>query len=369
MYSLVITFLAASFLHQSLFANSSTSEMICGEQTPQIIEKARLSSVEILLCGTKPERQKTRSFQYLYERHFSKNGEQSDPELICSSLGSGFIYSKNQVITNRHVALGPKKEKLELAKIIVVLPDRSKVEGELIQVANHADLAGIQLKEDIDVQNKFRAIEFGNGDALVAGDVGFAVGQPFGNDRTVTSWMVSMTHRIMPAPRGAARFIQLDGTINPGNSGGGSFNCLSQLVGVNTAIIAPKGVETGLALMIPSNIVHATVPFLFSKEKKFVSVYLGINMETKNAGIGRWSIRAEAPEEVVVEVFPKSLGEQMGLQEGDVIVAVNSKRLEGTIGLLPILIEEIPKGNSFTLTVKRGLQEILLESPTEVVTP
>ena len=85
------------------------------------------------------------------------------------------------------------------------------------------------------------ALPLADSDRLRVGDFVVAIGNPFGLGQTVTSGIISALGRTGPGIQGYEDFIQTDASINPGNSGGALVNLRGELVGINTAIIAPGG--------------------------------------------------------------------------------------------------------------------------------
>ena len=170
------------------------------------------------------------------------------------NLGSGVIVDadKGYIITNHHV--------IEHAKeISVILHDGRSLNADLIGADPNTDVAMIQVPS-IDLTE----IVPSDSDALRVGDFVVAIGNPFGLGQTVTSGIVSALGRSGLGIEDYENFIQTDASINPGNSGGALVNLRGELVGINTAIIAPSGGNIGIGFAIPSNMARDIMVQLIS---------------------------------------------------------------------------------------------------------
>ncbi|MDD2802458.1 MAG: trypsin-like peptidase domain-containing protein, partial [Methylococcales bacterium] len=147
-----------------------------------------------------------------------------------NSLGSGVIIDSNQglVLTNNHVI-----DKAD--KIMVTLHDGRQLSAQLIGADKDSDVAIIQIPAD-----NLTQLPIANSEQVRVGDFVVAIGSPFGLSQTVTSGIVSALGRSGLGIEGYEDFIQTDASINPGNSGGALVNLRGELVGMNTAILAPS---------------------------------------------------------------------------------------------------------------------------------
>ena len=163
-------------------------------------------------------------------------------ERKASSLGSGFIINKNgTIITNNHV--------INNAEDIVVKVGDKEYKAKVLGADPYSDLAVLK----IDTNEKFIPVKFGNSDKARVGDWVVAIGNPFGLGGTVTSGIISARNRDINLTR-YDDFIQTDASINQGNSGGPLFNLDGDVIGINTAIIAPgQSGSIGIGFAIPSN--------------------------------------------------------------------------------------------------------------------
>ena len=159
-----------------------------------------------------------------------------------SGLGSGVIIDaeKGYIVTNNHVIDNADK-------ITVELNDGREYQAKLIGKDPQSDIALLK----IDDAKKLTAIKLADSDKIRVGDYVVAIGNPFGIGQTVTSGIISALARSGLSMNGFENFIQTDASINQGNSGGALVNLNGELVGINTAIIAPSGGNVGIGFAIP----------------------------------------------------------------------------------------------------------------------
>ena len=183
-------------------------------------------------------------------RHFFEVPKQERRE--SNSLGSGVIVDAERgiVLTNHHVIA-------KADSIRVTLQDGRTLEAELLGADPETDVAVLRLPTRGLPAAALRAIPLADSDGLRVGDFVVAIGNPFGLKQTVTSGIVSGLGRSGLGIEGYESFIQTDASINPGNSGGPLVNLRGELVGINTAILAPGGGNIGIGFAIPSNMARA----------------------------------------------------------------------------------------------------------------
>ena len=161
-------------------------------------------------------------------------------ERKATSLGSGFIIQKNgTVITNNHVIVN--------AEDIIVRVNNKEYQAKVIGADPYSDLAVLKIESS----ETFKIVEFGNSDKSRVGDWVVAIGNPFGFGGTVTAGIISSRNRDIGLTR-YDDFIQTDASINQGNSGGPLFDLNGNVIGINTAIIAPgSSGSIGIGFAIP----------------------------------------------------------------------------------------------------------------------
>lgn len=245
----------------------------------------------------------------------NSNGPQSGPNKFAT-LGSGVIIDakKGYILTNAHV--------IRYASAVTVsLSDGRQYNAKIIGVDTPSDVAVLQ----INAQN-LTSIPVANSDNLKVGDFVVAVGNPFGLNQTVTSGIVSALQRTGLGIEGYENFIQTDAPINPGNSGGALVNLSGQLIGINTAILAPDGANIGIGFAIPSNMAQSVMLQLI----KYGSVrrgLLGIMIQTLSPGLADAFKLPNQTGALVAEVNPNSPAAKAGLRPGDVILGVNGQKI------------------------------------------
>jgi serine protease Do/serine protease DegQ len=169
-------------------------------------------------------------------------------------------------------------------------------------------------------------IRFADSSRLRVGDFVVAIGNPFGLSQTVTSGIVSALGRSGLGIEGYEDFIQTDASINPGNSGGALVDLNGNLVGLNTAILAPAGGNVGIGFAIPANMVRAIMDELISKGEVRRG-YLGVSVQGLNLQLAEAFGVDRVDGVVVVEVEPQSPASAAGLQPGDIITRVKEREI------------------------------------------
>lgn len=262
-------------------------------------------------------------------------------EIPRQSVGSGVIIDADEgyVFTNHHVIDGADE-------IIVTLQDRRRVEAELIGSDEGTDIALLKIDAD-----NLRELPLGDSDRVRVGDFVIAIGNPFGLGQTVTSGIVSALGRSGINVDGYEDFIQTDASINPGNSGGALVDIDGNLIGINTAIIAPSGGNVGIGFAVPVAMATAVKEQLI-EYGEVRRGRLGIIIQDVTPELAEALDLDIAEGAVITQVEPGSAAEEAGLLAGDIIAAVdgrpvlNSSELRNRIGLTPI-------GEGVELTIYR----------------
>jgi S1-C subfamily serine protease len=261
--------------------------------------------------------------------------------------GSGFVWDKaGHIVTNNHVVA-------DAAEIGVVLGGEQPVPARLVGTAPWADLAVLRLADPPD---DLQPIPVGTSADLAVGQYVYAIGNPFGLSRSLTTGVISALDRRLPTAPGreAAGVIQTDAAVNPGNSGGPLVDSSGRLIGVNTAILAPTGSFTGVSFAIPVDTVNRIVPELIRDGR------------ARLPGIGFVPLPEEVAQQngihgVVIQTVPAGgAAAQAGLRGideggrlGDVIVAAEGRPV-ATVGDLAAVVERVGIGNKVRLTLSRG---------------
>jgi len=232
-------------------------------------------------------------------------------------LGSGVVIdaAKGYVLTNNHVIS-------HADKISVQMNDGREFDAKLIGGDDQSDIALLQLQNPTGLTQ----IAIADSDKLRVGDFAVAVGNPFGLGQTATSGIVSALGRSGLNLEGLENFIQTDASINRGNSGGALLNLNGELIGINTAILAPGGGSVGIGFAIPSNMARTLAQQLieFGEVKRGLLGIKGTEMSADIAKAFNLNVQRGA---FVSEVIPNSGSAKAGVKSGDVIVSLNDKPL------------------------------------------
>ena len=262
-------------------------------------------------------------------------------ERQASSLGSGFIIkSDGTVITNNHVIAG--------AEDILIKVGDKEYSAEVIGADPYMDLAVLKIK----TKDKFRPVSFGDSSNARVGDWVVAIGNPFGLGGTVTSGIISARNRQIGLTR-YEDFIQTDASINQGNSGGPLFNLKGEVIGVNTAIIAPgQSGSIGIGFAIPSNAASNVIDQLikFGETKRG---WLGVRIQEVTKEIAEVEKLKKPEGALVASVGPNSPAEKAGIKAGDIILEFDGKKIN-TMKKLPNVVASTEVGKSVELKIWRN---------------
>ncbi|MGR8934372.1 MAG: DegQ family serine endoprotease [Gammaproteobacteria bacterium] len=259
-----------------------------------------------------------------------------------NSLGSGVIIDSRDgyILTNNHVI-----DKAD--EIMVTLSDGRQLKADLVGTDPEADVAVIRVPPE-----NLTELPIADSDKLKVGDFVVAIGNPFGLGQTVTSGIVSALGRSGLGIEGYENFIQTDASINPGNSGGALVNLKGELIGINTAILAPSGGNVGIGFAIPSNMVMNIKDSLV-KHGEVRRGLLGVTTQDINAELAKAFNLTNTRGVVVSQVHANSPAARAGLEPGDIILSANGKSIKNSyqvrniIGLMQI-------GDKVDLEILRG---------------
>jgi serine protease Do len=227
-------------------------------------------------------------------------------------LGSGVVISPDgYILTNNHVVDSA-------TDVTVTLPDRREFKAKVIGTDPKTDIAVLKIEA-----NNLPVITVGNSAKMQVGDAVLAIGNPYGVGQTVTMGIVSATGRTGLGIEDYEDFIQTDASINPGNSGGALVNDRGELIGINTAILAPgSGGNQGIGFAVPVNLARNVMDQIVT-HGQVERAYLGVTIQEVTPALAK-AIGMNGPEGALVsDVSPNSPGQRAGLQSGDVILALN----------------------------------------------
>ncbi|TQI82406.1 serine protease DegQ [Serratia fonticola] len=317
--SLILSALAMSIgltLASVPVANAAMPVAVEGQALPSLapmLEKVLPAVVSVRVEGTQVQRQQLpEQFKFFFGPNMPSQKESSRP---FEGLGSGVIIdaAKGYILTNNHVINNADK-------ISVQLNDGREYDAKLIGRDEQSDIALLQVA---DVKN-LTAVKMADSDKLRVGDFAVAVGNPFGLGQTATSGIISALGRSGLSLEGLENFIQTDASINRGNSGGALVNLNGELIGINTAILAPGGGNIGIGFAIPSNMAQSLSKQLieFGEVKRGL---LGIKGSEMTADMAK-AFKTDAQRGAFVsEVLPKSAAAKAGIKAGDILISLDGK--------------------------------------------
>ncbi len=282
---------------------------------------------------------------------------------IPQGTGTGFIWDVDgRIVTNYHVVK-------DASRVEVTLADNSKWEAILIGTAPDKDIAVLTISAPSD---KLRPIIIGESSNLKVGQKVYAIGNPFGLDRTLTTGIVSALEREIQSVSGRTiqGVIQTDAAINPGNSGGPLLDSAGRLIGVNTAIYSPSGASAGIGFAVPVDIVNRVVPEII----KFGKVIRpGIGVTIANERITR---QLDIEGILIIDVQPRGSAEEAGIRGtrragndiilGDIIESINNQPVY-TYDDLRNEFDKYRLGDEVILGILRGERHITIKAKLEQV--
>ncbi|MBD9660194.1 MULTISPECIES: serine endoprotease DegP [Pantoea] len=367
MLALALSFGAATLSPVSAFAAETASSS--SQQLPSLapmLEKVMPSVVSISVEGSttvKTPRMPQQFQQFFGDNSpFCQDGSPFQSSPMCQNgggdggadgganaqkqqfraLGSGVVINadKGYVVTNNHVVDNA-------TKIQVQLSDGRRYDAKVIGKDPQSDIALIQLQ---DAKN-LTAIKIADSDNLRVGDYTVAIGNPYGLGETVTSGIVSALGRSGLNVENYENFIQTDAAINRGNSGGALVNLNGELIGINTAILAPDGGNIGIGFAIPSSMVkNLTAQMVeYGQVKRGELGIMGTELNSELAKAMKVDAQRGA---FVSQVLPNSAAAKAGVKAGDVVVSMNGKALT-SFAALRAEVGSLPVGTKLQLGLLR----------------
>ena len=262
-------------------------------------------------------------------------------ERKASSLGSGFIIdTQGTVVTNNHVISG--------ADDILVKVGDKEFKAKVIGADPYMDIAVLKME----TKDQFKPVNFGDSDKARVGDWAVAIGNPFGLGGTVTAGIISARNRDINLTR-YDDFIQTDASINQGNSGGPLFNLKGEVIGINTAIIAPgQSGSIGIGFAIPanaaSNVINQLIKFGETKRG-----WLGVRIQEVTKEIAEVEKLKKPHGALVASVGENSPADKAGIKAGDIILNFDGKKID-TMRKLPKVVATTEVGKSVELKIWRN---------------
>jgi serine protease Do len=273
------------------------------------------------------------------------------------SLGSGFLIdAEGHIVTNEHVI-----SQADEINITIGTEENKVYKAKVVGKDKRTDLALLK----IDISEKLPFITFGDSDSIRVGDDVIAIGNAFGFGGSVTKGIVSAKGRDLGGSF-FEEFIQTDASINKGNSGGPMLNMHGEVVGVNTAILSPTGVNIGIGFAIPSNTVKNIIEQL-KANGKVKRGWLGIKFQPVPASMAKALSAPEGSKGAIInKVYANSPAAKAGLKIDDFIYAFNGKPLNQSNDLAKF-VSHAKAGQEIALSVlregKKKTIKVILEEP------
>jgi Do/DeqQ family serine protease len=318
-----------------------------GEQLPSLAPMLKTVNPAVVnIAVTATQKVNNPLLEDPFFRHFFNVPPGYQQERKSQAAGSGVVIDADEgtVLTNSHVVA-------DADEITVVMHDGKSYKAKLIGKDPEVDIAVLK----IDAKN-LTEIKIADSDKMEVGDFVVAIGNPFGLGQTVTTGIVSALGRSGLGIEGYEDFIQTDASINPGNSGGALVNLKGELVGINTAILAPGGGNVGIGFAIPINMARVSLDQIL-EHGEVKRGQLGVYIQDLTPELAEaFKLKPQTQGVVIAKVQPGSAADKAGIKEGDVVVSVDGKpvtrgaQLRNRVGMQRI-------GESVKLTVLRDDDE------------
>ena len=295
---------------------------------------------------------------------FNFGGGDDLPELLPGGEGSGFVWDADgHIVTNWHVVDGADE-------ITVLFEDGLELKAELLGSDEDSDLAVLKVELP---SERYRPVTTGDSDTVRVGQLVAAMGDPFGQEFTLTSGIVSAVGRTI---RGGTAFsipevIQTDAAINPGNSGGPLLDRFGHVIGINSQIISRSGSNAGVGFAIPINVAKRVIPALIANGR-YDYAWVGVSGVSLRADVAEAmdlprdtrgalliDITDDSPAAAAglrgsdMEVSERSIETPLG---GDIISAIDGTLVRTVDDLIAYIAGSVRPGDSVTIDVIRDGQ-------------
>ena len=277
------------------------------------------------------------------------------------STGSGFVWdTAGRIVTNSHVVRGSGNM---MGDIIVSFSDGWEMEAKLIAHDIYSDLAVLEV--DYPKNYEINPLKIGESSKVKVGQTALAIGNPFGENFTLTKGIISAIGRArsdLETNFQIGSVIQHDASINPGNSGGPLFNQDGEVIGVNAQIVSRSGSSSGIGFAIPIDTTKKVIPSLISK-KYYEHSYLGISGTGLSLELKKeLNIPYEIQGILVSFVDEDGPSGNSGLAEGDIIINISNKlsnsKVNSFSGLVNFMTENTQPKEEIKLTVIRDNENL-----------
>ncbi len=282
-----------------------------------------------------------------------KQDNKEEKEYEAEGMGSGVIVRKTgktyYALTNQHVVGTNAKN------ISVILYGGETVDAKIVGADKRKDVALVSFEYDKDLP----VAKLGDSNTVQVGDLTYAMGAPMGLVSTVTKGIVSAIGRSGgPNRNNINDFIQTDAAINQGNSGGPLVNIYGEVIGINTWIVSSSGGSQGLAFSIPINNLKKAIDDFISVGKIKYG-WLGVQLIPVSDEFKKSLNLKDFEGSFVGQVFLGSPADKGGLQAGDFITEINSKKIKSTEELVR-QVGDLEAGEKTSFKLIRAGKEIIV---------
>ncbi|MCJ7524915.1 MAG: Do family serine endopeptidase [Candidatus Aminicenantes bacterium] len=329
----------------------SVSQSVVPNSFVEIVRKVKPAVVKVISESIVERR--SRFGDDFFDRFFNAPRRQEKR----SGEGSGFFISADgYILTNNHVVK-------DAVKVKIFNIDNAEFTAKIIGTDPKTDLALLKIST-----KNVPFIDLGDSNAVEVGEWVLAIGNPFGQDLTVTSGIISATGRHL----GLALyedFLQTDAAINMGNSGGPLINMKGEAIGINSTILTPSAGNIGIGFAIPANMAKKVVADLKTKGK-VVRGWFGIQIQNISASDAK-DLDLPTAGVLVSRVEENSPAQKAGLKRYDLIVAINGKAVKSASDLQMEIANSTP-GDEISVAIfrnrdKQVLKVKVIEAPEEAL--
>jgi Do/DeqQ family serine protease len=285
-----------------------------------LLERTTPAVVNVSVVSRVPVAENPLFADPFFRRFFDLPEQPREREAI--SAGSGVIVDARNgyVLTNHHVVQNADR-------ITLTLKDQREFDATLVGSDPATDMALLRIPPE-----RLGELSFGDSSRLEVGDLVIAIGNPFGLGQTVTSGIISALGRGGITSEQYEDFIQTDAPINPGNSGGALINSKGELIGINTAILAPGGGNVGIGFAVPSNMARAVMDQLL----RFGQVRrgrIGVVIQDVTPQLAEAMGIEGQQGALIAQVERGSAADRAGIRPGDVVLAVDGAAVKSSADL------------------------------------
>ena len=323
---------------------------IIKQVSPAVVNINTTQKVQTGAPGGMPQFPEGTPFDEFFKRFFEGRPDMPQ-EHEAHSLGSGFVISPDgYILTNAHVVK-------DAESINVRFNDHSEKPAKLIGLDERTDVALLKIQG-----KNLPTVTLGDSDKLEVGDWVVAIGSPFGLESTATQGIVSALGRSLPGDS-YVPFIQTDAAVNPGNSGGPLINTQGEVIGINAQIFTQSGGYMGLSFAIPINVANRIADQIKTHGRASHG-YLGVMIQPVTQELADSFGLQDVRGALVAQVMENSPAAKAGLQVGDVILAFNSKPVNQSSDLPP-LVSATPVGEKASIDLMRKGKSVTLQAKIE----